>query len=173
MRACRFGVATTLCLGVFCGQAVAEEFSILCNQGPGAAQLYFTFDDQNKRVVGYNFTGAHVGGPIFTGAISAISAEEIQFGLSVYYNSNMGLGNFALNRKDGWLKGPSGSGQPGTCHPIPLRTVMDLWEIFPHDPLTADSRRLAEKFGVALEYCCVAVRLHGGFSTFAIAVNQG
>jgi hypothetical protein len=33
--------------------------------------------------------------------------------------------------------------------------------------------RVAEKFGVALEYCCVAVRLHGGFSTFAIAVNQG
>ena len=134
MRAGRLGVAAALSLGIFCGQAVAAQFSILCNQGPGAAQLYFSFDDQAKRVIEYNLMGAHVGGPIFTGAIKTISAEEIQFDLSAYGNSNAKLGDFTMNRRNGWVRGPSGPGQPGTCNPTSLRTVMDLWEIFGRDP---------------------------------------
>jgi hypothetical protein len=134
MRACRLGVAATLCLIAFCGEAAAEEFSILCTLAPGSGpHFYYTFDDQRKRVIEYVFENGRLGGPVFTGTIKAISTEEIQFDLFIYFNLNAKMGDFTLNRKEGWVGNSSAHGQPGTCRQTSLRTVMDLWESLPQD----------------------------------------
>jgi hypothetical protein len=134
VRECRFGVGAALCLGLLCGKAGAEEFSVLCNQGPGS-QFYFTFDDLTKRVIEYDFIDGNSVGLIFTGAIKTTSAEEIRFDLSVYSNPNVRLGDFTLNRKEGWLESSRSNYQEKqNCQPTTLRTVMDIWRIFPHDP---------------------------------------
>jgi hypothetical protein len=132
MRACGFGVAAALCLSVCSGTAVAEEFSIVCTEN--LPPFYYTFDDQEKRVIAYLVLDDHATAYIFTGTIKAISAEEIRFDLSMAFNSNAKLGDFVLNRKDGRVTGSNWRGEAGHCQPTPLRTVMDLWEIFPHDP---------------------------------------
>lgn len=133
MPACRFGIAAALCLGVLCGKAVAEEFSMLCGRYP--AQSYFTFDDQKKQAMEYGLVNGHLIKAVSTGTIKVASAEEIQFDLFAFYNSNLKLGDYTLNRKEGWLESSRSNYQEKQdCQATPLRTVMDLWDAFPHDP---------------------------------------
>lgn len=135
MRACLFGVAAAVWLSGFGGKAVAEEFSMRCGSGPDP-QLYLTFDDQKKQAIAYGLlNGNPIPNSLSTGTIKAMSAEELQFDLFAFSNPNAKLGDYTLNRKDGWLESSRSNYQEKQkCHPTPLRTIMDLWEVFPHDP---------------------------------------
>lgn len=115
--------------------ALADQFSFKCEQVQAGYLRYFTFDDLRKRVVAYNFLGGQIVGPLLRGDIRSVSDEEIKFDLVAYDNPNLKIGDFTLERKEGWMT-PSRPGEQDRqpCEPTPLRTVMDLWQVLPHDP---------------------------------------
>jgi hypothetical protein len=143
-RVAQFMKRTSLAVGAnallfFCifygSTAVADQFSFKCERVSAGYLGYFTFDDLKRRVVSYNFLNGRIVGLLNKGTIRTISAQEIQFDLVVYSNPNIKIGDFTLNRKEGWMTSSRSNDEDRqTCESTPLRTVMDLWEIFPHDP---------------------------------------
>lgn len=125
------GAAVLLC--AFHGSdAVADQFSFHC-PAPGF-EFYLTFDDLKKRVIGYNYLNGRIPSMTYYGPIAAISPDEIQFDLVVYGNSNLKIGNFRLNRKQGWMTSSRSHYQDKQpCEPTPTRSVMDLWQLIDAD----------------------------------------
>jgi hypothetical protein len=121
-------VVSTLC----CRDAQADEFSINCLT-PGYEKIggfYFTFDDRKKRVVMYDFRDGHLTRGMYDGRINGISADKIQFELHESYNPKLVFGDAELNRASGSMAvQQQGRALTYACEPIPLRSVMDLWEL--------------------------------------------
>ena len=124
-------LAWTAAVFLSCNGAAAEEFSFKCGNEHGFPMMMFTFNDLTKRVVAYEFEKGRLG-RLFRGKINAISADEIDFDLvqALMLTSDKSgtfMGN-TLNCREGSLK--FGRAQvPTKCQFIPLRSVMDLWNL--------------------------------------------
>jgi len=112
--------------------ARAEEFSFKCDNEETGFHAMITFDDLTKRVVAYRLTDGHLS-RVYKGKINSISSDEVDFDLEPAYlmKGRASLGNI-LNRREGSVK--FGQAQaPAKCESIPLRSVMDLWDLLSAD----------------------------------------
>jgi len=115
-------------------KSIGNRLSFLCKKAPGT-EWNLTFDDQNMRVIAYNFVNGEIPTPLLKGDVSAVSAELIAFDLVFADLPNKKLGDFILNRRKHWLlSSTSNYDEKAPCEEIPLRSVMDLWQLFGNDP---------------------------------------
>jgi hypothetical protein len=127
-----------LCVGVLLVAAIvhgrtaaAETFSVRCGEASAGAEFNYTFDDVRKRVIAYNFLGDRISSLIFKGTIRQSSPDNTQFALVVASNPAVKVGEFRLNRQEGWLTSSRSNYEAKqACETIPTRSVMDLWVLF-------------------------------------------
>ena len=115
--------------------AGAAQFSFQCQHVHNLSGIreFLTFDDEQNRVIAYGKGVENkVLNAIFKGTIHSISPDEIQFDLIVALDE-IKLGDFILNRKEGWMSTIDTEGHPqakDACRAAPPPSPLDLWRLY-------------------------------------------
>ncbi len=126
-------VLASIILSTFhAGVALAEQFSVKCDQA--GVDAFVSFDEQTKRVVAYSLLNGRItsAAAVLVGTISHMSVDKIDFDARQVYFRNAKAIRLTLNRQEGWMGPPEAMERNelrSRCESIPLRSVMDLWQL--------------------------------------------
>lgn len=126
-------VPASIVLSTFhAGVALADQFSVKCDQA--GVDAFVTFDEQTKRVVAYSLLDGRItsAAAVLVGTISYMSVDKIDFDARQVYFRNAKAIRLTLNRQEGWMGPPQAMERKelrSRCESIPLRPVMDLWQL--------------------------------------------
>jgi hypothetical protein len=126
-------------IGALCStKAGAAQFSFQCQHVRDLSGIreFLTFDDEQMRVIAYGIGIENkVVNAIFKGTIHSVSPDEVQFDLVVALDE-IKVGNFILNRKEGWMSAVDSEGHyemKDTCRDTAIRSPLDLWRLYEVD----------------------------------------